>query len=171
MRNAWMAAAGLLMGSLTAAAATHKPVTVELKDASGKNAGKVIFTQSANVVSAKIALKGLPAGEHGVHIHATGTCTAPDFTSAGGHFNPDNKHHGYANPAGHHAGDFAMSVAVKDNGTGTATLRSTDISLDPSSSDAIFGKAVVVHEQVDDQKSDPAGNAGKRIACGVIPAK
>ncbi len=171
MRKVWMAAVCLMAGSLTATAATHKPVTVSLKDAQGANVGKVVFTEEGNIVYAKVALKGLPPGEHGLHVHATGACTAPDFTSAGGHFNPDNKHHGYANHMGHHAGDFAMSVTIKDNGMGSATLRSTDISLDPSSPDAIFGKAVVVHEQVDDQKSDPAGNAGKRIACGVIPAK
>jgi superoxide dismutase, Cu-Zn family len=169
MRN--IAVAGLLALSATAFAATHKPVTVKLQDAQGATVGKVVFTQAANVVSMRVSLKGLPAGEHGIHVHANGTCTAPDFTSAGGHLNPDNKHHGFANPMGHHAGDFAMSVAVKDNGTGMATLRSTDLSLDPSAADSIYGKAVVVHADADDQKSDPAGNSGKRIACGVIPAK
>ena len=165
-------AAALVLGawSVAALAASPKPVTVDLKDANGKDAGKVIFTQKGATVDMKVSLMGLPAGDHGIHVHAGSTCVAPDFTSAQGHLNPSGKHHGYSNPEGHHAGDFPSSVTVKADGKGKATLINTDISLDPASMSSVYGKTVVVHELADDQKSDPAGASGKRIACGVIPA-
>lgn len=156
--------------SVAALAAGPKPVTVELKDASGNNAGTVTFAQKGKAVDMKVSLTGLPAGEHGIHVHAGSTCVAPDFASAQGHLNPTGKHHGYSNPEGHHAGDFPSSVAVKADGKGKATLVNPDISLDSASMQSIYGKTVVVHETADDQKSDPAGASGKRIACGVIPA-
>lgn len=164
--------AAIVLGacSVAAFAAGPKPVLVELKDASGNAAGSVTFTQKGKAVDMKVSLTGLPAGEHGIHVHAGSTCVAPDFASAQGHFNPSGKHHGYSNPEGHHAGDFPSSVTVKADGAGKATLMNPDISLDQAAMNSIYGKTVVVHELVDDQKSDPAGASGKRIACGVIPA-
>ncbi len=170
MRNALIGIAGLLAGCMAASAASVKPVTVPLQDATGANVGTVTFSQHGKTLEMKAALKGLPAGEHGIHVHAVGTCTPPDFASAGGHYNPDSKHHGFSNPEGHHAGDFPMSVKVKVDGKGSAKLSNSDLSLDTAAMSSIYGKSVVVHELVDDQKTDPAGASGKRIACGVIPA-
>lgn len=168
IRSFAIVAVGML--SVAAVAAKPKPVTVPLQDASGSNVGSVTFMQKGKAVEMKAMLQGMPTGQHAIHVHAVGTCTPPDFTSAGGHLNPTGKHHGYANPEGHHAGDFPASVMVNADGSGTATLKNADISLDPASPVAIYGKSVVVHELVDDQKTDPAGASGKRLACGVIPA-
>ncbi|SDF04551.1 superoxide dismutase family protein [Terriglobus roseus] len=170
MQKSWMATVVLGACSLTAFAVAQKPVKVELKDPAGKDVGTVEFAKKGKTVDMKVSLHDLPAGEHGIHVHAGDACTAPDFASAKGHLNPDNKHHGYQNPEGHHAGDFASSVKVGADGKGKATLSNPDISLDTASMSSIYGKTVVVHELVDDQKTDPAGASGKRIACGVIPA-
>jgi Cu-Zn family superoxide dismutase len=165
-----MAALCLGACSLTAMAASKKPVTVALQDGKGAEVGTVKFTEKGKEVQMEVALHNLPAGQHAIHVHANGVCTAPDFVSAGGHLNPDNKHHGFSNPEGHHVGDFPASVTVEDNGIGTAKLLNKDISLKTDAPTAIFGKSVVVHELADDQKTDPAGASGKRLACGVIPA-
>ncbi len=170
MRGLWIGTMGLMAGCALAVAATAKPVTVPMMDGSGASVGTVTFSQHGKTIEMRAALKGLPAGEHAIHVHATGTCTAPDFASAGGHLNPDSKHHGFSNPEGHHAGDFPASVTVKADGTGSAKLSSADLSLDAAAPTSIYGKSVVVHELVDDQKTDPAGASGKRIACGVVPA-
>lgn len=167
--SAWIATACLIVSSAMAAAQAG-PVTVPMKDASGADVGSVTFSQDGQAVSMQVLLKGLPAGDHAIHVHAAGTCTPPDFTSAGGHLNPSSKHHGFENPDGHHAGDFPSSVSVGSDGTATATLTSTDLSLDPASMSSVYGKAIVVHAMADDQKTDPAGASGKRVACGVVPA-
>ena len=170
MRKVLIAAVGVLAGTVAALAAAVKPVVVNMNDANGTNVGTVTFTQHGRTVDVRVILMALPPGDHALHVHAVGTCTPPDFTSAGGHLNPDSKHHGFLNPDGHHAGDFPMSVKVKEDGKGTAELHSTDLSLDASAPTSIYGKSVVIHELVDDQKTDPAGASGKRIACGVLPA-
>lgn len=170
MYKAWMGTTTMFAVCLAASAAISKPVAVPMQDVNGINVGTVTFTQKGKAVEMRAALKNLPSGQHAIHVHAVGTCTPPDFASAGGHLNPDSKHHGFSNPEGHHAGDFPMSVAVKGDGMGSAKLLSKDLSLDASAPASIYGKSVVVHELVDDQKTDPAGASGKRIACGVIPA-
>ena len=170
MRKVLLGAVGFLAGSVLAVAAAVKPVVVTMNDAAGTNVGTVTFTQHGKTVDVRVILTALPPGEHALHVHAVGTCTPPDFTSAAGHLNPDSRHHGFLNPDGHHAGDFPMSVKVKEDGKGSAELHSTDLSLDAASAASIYGKSVVIHELVDDQKTDPAGASGKRSACGVIPA-
>ncbi len=107
----------------------------------------------------------------------TSTNTRPatllTFKTAGGHFNPASKKHGIDNPEGHHNGDLPQNVTVASNGTGSATFNVDYLSLDPSASDSIFangGTSIMVHEKPDDMKTDPTGNAGNRIACGVINA-
>lgn len=149
-------------------------VTVPLKTSSGQDAGTASFTPAkGNGVTIRLKLKNLPPGDHAVHIHEHAVCDAPDFKTAGGHFNPAAKKHGIENPMGHHNGDLPRNVAVGADGTASATFKVDDLSLDPSASDSLFangGTSIMVHEKADDMKTDPAGNAGNRIACGVIAA-
>ena len=115
------------------------------------------------------AFQGLPAGEHGIHIHAVGQCDPPDFTSAGGHFNPAGALHGLENPAGPHVGDLP-NLIVGSDGTGDINALASGATLGggPSSLFDADGSALVIHANPDDQVTDPAGNSGPRIACGVI---
>ena len=112
-----------------------------------------------------IAATGLPAGVHGVHIHTTGKCDAPDFTTAGGHWNPTGKMHGSENPMGPHEGDLP-NLTVGADGSGNLTFTVAGASL-ATMLDA-DGAAFVVHAGSDDYKTDPSGNSGGRIACGVF---
>jgi Cu-Zn family superoxide dismutase len=159
---------------LLASPAFAKPkntLVVPIKTSTGEDAGTATFTQGKNKLSIKLDLKNLPVGEHAVHIHAKPLCDAPDFKTAGGHFNPENKQHGTLNPLGHHAGDLPQNVEIGEGHVGQATFKVDYLSLDPASPNSILangGTAIVVHEKADDMKTDPTGNAGNRIACGVI---
>jgi len=154
--------------------AQAKPVTkkiVELKDAKGASVGHATIVAKGQGVEVKLDLKDLPPGEHAVHFHQKPMCDPPDFKSAGGHFNPTSKSHGLKNPSGHHAGDMP-NVIVKPNGTVRETLTNDAVVLgtgsEPNSLLANGGTSIMIHAKADDMETDPAGNAGDRIACGVI---
>ena len=129
--------------------------------------GIVTFTRSDSGIVVKAEVWGLPPGpgKHGFHIHEFGDCTSPDATSAGGHFNPEDKKHGAPWDEERHVGDLGNLTADKD---GRAHLRMVDTVIRFSGHRSIIGKAVVIHEDEDDFTTQPTGDAGARVACGVI---
>lgn len=149
--------------------APAKPVTVKLSDAGGKSIGTAKLAPDPGGVKITLAVKGLPAGDHAIHIHETAKCDGPDFKSAGGHFNPEKKQHGTDNPQGSHAGDMP-NFTVDAKGGSTASVVAPGVTMDdgPHSVFTGGGTALVIHEKADDMKTDPAGAAGNRIACGLI---
>ncbi len=141
----------------------------ELKNASGQSVGTARFTPAGSVMRILLEAKGLPPGLHAVHVHAVGKCDPPDFNSAGPHFNPTNRQHGALNPQGPHAGDLP-NLTVAPDGTGRMETTTEQLSLGsgPSSVFDADGSALIVHAAADDFKTDPTGNSGARIACGVL---
>jgi Cu-Zn family superoxide dismutase len=139
-----------------------------LRLANGAPAGEAVITAAGDHLTLSVAALGLPAGTHGIHLHAVGSCEAPGFTSAGGHLNPQGHQHGALNPAGSHLGDLPNLTV---NATGAAAMR-TDLAGTLSEAEAALfdadGTALVIHAGADDYKTDPSGNSGARIACGVL---
>jgi Cu-Zn family superoxide dismutase len=159
-------AIGGAFGVCALAWAQQMGATATLKPTTGNTAaGTVTFTQKGDKVVVAANVTGLSPGPHGFHVHEKGDCSAPDGTSAGGHFNPAGKAHGDPGAPDHHAGDMPQLVA--DAG-GRATLSAELSPMTIGGANDIIGKSVVVHKDVDDFKTQPAGNSGARIACGVI---
>ena len=159
-----LACASLVAGTADA----QQKASADIKDAAGKKVGEAILEQVDGGLKISATFSGLPPGQHAFHIHEIGKCDPP-FESAGGHFNPTGKKHGKDNPAGPHAGDLP-NLDVPQSGGLKVEITVKDVSLDGGRGGLLDadGAALVVHEGADDYKSDPAGNAGKRLACGVI---
>ena len=157
----------LLAGSIALYAAMK--AKADLVDAKGASVGTAVFTQKAKGVELDLNVSGLTPGQHGFHIHNVGKCDAPDFASAGPHFNPEGKQHGWDNPQGHHMGDL-QNLTVGADGKAHVRVMVPGVTLGegPNSLFHEGGTALVIHAKPDDGKSDPAGNAGPRVACGVI---
>lgn len=164
-----VALSSLLAGCAAMQPSTDTTATADVRNLSGQSLGTAQLTQVGDVVRIVLDAKGAPPGLHAVHIHAVGKCEPPDFTSAGAHFNPTNKQHGALNPQGSHAGDLP-NLNVGADGSGRLETATEQITLGVGATSLwdADGSALVVHAAPDDFKTDPTGNAGGRIACGVI---
>ena len=158
--------AGALMSGFCALACAQTATATIAPTAGNTAKGTVTFAQKGDKVSVTAHLSGLTPGGHGFHLHEKGDCTAADATSAGGHFNPGGKPHGAPDAAEHHAGDLPM-LQADASGNASLSVDVSGLSIGGGAGD-VLGKSVVVHKDVDDYKTQPAGNSGARIGCGVI---
>lgn len=159
------AAAAALPGGGTAPGTAAARAT--LRDASGRELGMLMLADTVGGIALSGRLHGLPPGQHAIHLHMTGLCEPP-FETAGGHWNPMNRQHGLENPAGAHFGDMPNITVGPDSAVTVQTLTPGGSIRGPDGLLDADGAAVVVHAQPDDNRTDPSGNAGERIACGVV---
>lgn len=181
MRKIWimavlgtLVATGAACGAAVETAGTGIEVgakrQVELIGSNGESVGKAELTQMSKGVHIRVEAFNLVPGKHGFHIHESGKCDPPDFKTAGGHFNPMNKQHGFENPNGIHAGDLP-NLFVGTDGTVKAEMVAKNVTLAEGQPNSLIrpgGTSLVIHAGADDYKSDPAGNSGGRVACGRI---
>lgn len=168
MRTMTVIGVVIATGILVTGVADAQTARADLKNADGTTVGQATLERKGDGVRIMATFTALPPGTRALHIHEVGKCEPP-FESAGGHFNPTGKQHGKDNPQGPHAGDLP-NIEVPPNGRVKVEAIARGVSLD-AGKNGLFdadGSALVVHEGADDYRSDPAGNAGKRIACGVI---
>lgn len=155
---------------LSEKAGSNQVIKVDVINSIGEEVGIARLKQEENGVMIEIAAWDLPKGSHGFHIHEKGICEKPDFKSAEGHFNPVDKKHGFDNPDGPHAGDLP-NLEVGEDGKVSETFLNEMVTLKKGEDNSLFkegGTSLVIHAEPDDNISQPAGNAGARIACGVI---
>ena len=162
----WILVPSLLWVSTAACA---QSAHADLLNAKGEKIGTAEIRPSGSGVEIDLNVSQLPAGVHGVHFHNVGKCEAPNFASAGPHFNPTSKKHGKENPEGPHAGDL-LNIEVGPDGTAKASLNDPNVTLGAGPNSLLHegGTALVIHATADDYKTDPSGNSGARLACGVI---
>lgn len=160
-----------LSGQGTGNPKNPKPIAVsQLKPTQGnKTSGSVSFVQNGDRILIDARIDGLTPGLHGFHVHEKGDCSAPDAMSAGGHYNPSGKPHGGPDHADRHAGDFGnLDADANGNAVLKLTIPASQISLAKEAPNSVVGKALIVHADPDDYKTQPTGNSGKRLACGII---
>ena len=172
IEKVFSAVAGLSLMVGCSMATPGSRASAELKDKDGKVVATAMLSERPGGVLVRVEAKGLIPGLHAIHVHAVGKCEGPAFTSAGGHFNPAGKKHGLKSPDGPHAGDLPNMLVAKDGSgrfealTDAITLRSGPLSVFDAD-----GSALMIHAGVDDNVTDPTGNAGDRAACGLIVAR
>jgi Cu-Zn family superoxide dismutase len=168
------AAGAAVLASVTGAAIARavraddavQRAVADLAPTQGHNVhGQVVFERKSSGVEVTVKVEGLTPGSHGFHVHEVGDCSAPDATSAKGHFNPGQQPHGARDAAQRHEGDLGNITA---DASGKAEARLVDSKLSFDGAQSIVGKAVIVHEKADDFKTQPTGDAGSRVACGVV---
>lgn len=161
---------GLASGLAQESGAKKNKLVVKLETSRGQDAGTATFKESkdGSELTIHLSLQNIWFGEHAVHIHENPVCDPPDFHGAGAHFNPTGKQHGTQNPMGHHAGDLPQNISIGEDHMGEMTVKVHDLTLEPGAPNSVIGRSIVVHEHADDMKTDPTGNAGNRIACGII---
>ena len=169
MKRRMLSTVPLLAVIVCSVAGAAEDVNVRLTTAQGQDAGTATIKSVSHGVIVQLKAKNLPAGEHGIHFHQNAKCDPPDFKTAGSHLNPDGKKHGLKNPEGHHAGDMKNLIVAAD-GTASTNIVDKDVNLGDDSHSLFSngGTALVIHAKPDDMKTDPTGNSGDRIACGVI---